>query len=49
MTSDPVRLVAWLGEAARSARCLDDLRRALANADIDGDSKTFLGSILLEG
>jgi hypothetical protein len=49
MTSDPVRLVEWLGDVARSAHSLDDVRRAIADADIDGDSKTFLNSILAEG
>lgn len=49
MTSDPLRLVARLGDVARSTGCLDDARRAIRDADIDGDSKTFLDSILAEG
>lgn len=49
MTSDPIRLLAWLGEVAGSSHHPEAVRRVIANPDIDGHSKVFLDSILTEG
>ncbi len=48
MTSDPCRLVARLKETSAAAMQGDNLRRALASADIDRESRQLLDSIIFE-